>query len=93
MNVKDLVNRVSSTLDDKYNDAQIKEIMDATFNEIKQSASEGAEVHIREFGMFNVVSTGKRKYRNPKTGESVITEPRKYFKFKASRKFNSDLSE
>lgn len=64
--------------------AEARQILDATFEEIREALVRGESVKLRSFGSFNVRSKRERIGRNPKTGEEAPICPRKVLTFKAS---------
>jgi DNA-binding protein HU-beta len=53
------------------NKAQARRAVDAVFNAITNSLSQGEEVRLTGFGNFRVTQTAARQGRNPRTGESI----------------------
>jgi integration host factor subunit alpha len=64
--------------------AEAREILDATFEEIREALIRGEPVKLRSFGSFNVRSKRERVGRNPKTGEEAPICSRRVLTFKAS---------
>ena len=69
------------------------EIFESFLEIIKQSLEKGEDVMISGFGKFCVNKKSERKGRNPKTGESIVIEPRKVVTFKSSVKIKDKLNE
>ena len=63
---------------------QAKGDISAVFNLIQSELETGESVSIRNFGRFSIKERGPRKARNPRTGEEIQVEARKYPRFKAS---------
>jgi integration host factor subunit alpha len=68
--------------------------VDATFEIIKKTLESGEDVLISGFGKFCVTDKGKRRGRNPATGEDLMLAERRVVTFKCStlirRKLNGD---
>ncbi len=59
---------------------------------IKKSLVSGDDVMISNFGKFHVADKGKRKGRNPVTGESMILPARRVITFKASKNLRDKIN-
>lgn len=59
--------------------------VDILFDQIKKVLVEGENVRIVGFASFNIKEKKARKARNPRTGESIIIQPRKVLSFKPSK--------
>ena len=68
------------------------EIVDALFEEIKESLAKGEDVRIFGFGKFQVKFKWARKGRNPQTGEPLIINSRRRVSFKVSRKLREKMN-
>lgn len=71
------------------NKREAKDVLDAFFNEIIDSLSNGVEVKLSGFGNFQIRDKGSRPGRNPKTGESIPISARRVVTFHASQKLRS----
>ena len=67
------------------------EIVEILLEEIKGVLARGEDVKISGFGHFMVRAKNSRRGRNPKTGESIIIEPRKVVTFRASQLVKDQL--
>jgi len=67
------------------------EIVDSTFEIIKESLEKGDPVLVPGFGKFKVRFKWARKGRNPKTGESIILDSRRVITFQCSPKLRSKM--
>ncbi len=65
---------------------EAKDLVDAVFDELKQTLESGQQVKLSGFGNFNLLEKKPRPGRNPKTGEEVAITPRRVVTFSASRK-------
>ena len=67
-------------------------IIESILEIMKQSLGNGEDVMVSGFGKFCVKEKNARRGRNPKTGESVMLEPRRVVTFKTSRKLKEFLN-
>ena len=65
---------------------ETKDLVDAVFDELKQTLESGQQVKLSGFGNFNLLEKKPRPGRNPKTGEEIPIAPRRVVTFSASRK-------
>lgn len=87
MTKKDLIEKISGLMPSK-KDATI--IVNKLFEEMLTAIVNGEKVVITGFGSFNLIITETKKGRNPKTGETILIEPKKKIKFKQSKEiFNA----
>ncbi len=69
----DIVETISLKTDIERKD--IHEVVDMFLGELKQGLTDGCVIELRGFGTFEVrIRKGRKKARNPKTGESVSVE-------------------
>ena len=87
---QDLVNHLNDTLG--LNKVESKELVEAFFQEIKQSLKNSEDVKISGFGNFKILNKKERPGRNPKTGEPVTISARKVVTFKASQKLRKRIA-
>ena len=59
---------------------------------IKKTLESGEDVLISGFGKFRVKSKGKRKGRNPATGENMMLRPRRVVTFHCSGKLRAKIN-
>ena len=89
----DISRRVSFKLDISNDESKI--LIDCFFDvlcEMIVEPKENIHIEIRNFGVFNVIPTKKRKNaRNPKTKEIVVIPPRKKVIFKPSKRIKNEL--
>lgn len=71
------------------NKREAKDIVDAFFEEIRESLARGDEVKLSGFGNFQVRDKSPRPGRNPKTGEVILIDARRVVTFHASQKLRS----
>ena len=86
----DLVNHLHDTLG--LNKVESRELVEAFFQEIKQSLKNSEDVKISGFGNFKILNKKERPGRNPKTGEPVTISARKVVTFKASQKLRKRIA-
>lgn len=83
MNKTDLVNTVAEKTELSKKDAA--KAVDAVFETVMDSLSEGEKVQIIGFGNFEVRERKARKGRNPQTGEEIQIPASKVPAFKAGK--------
>ena len=91
MNKSDLVENLKLK-----NDTFSEEDLEGSINLILQFISttlrEANRVEIRNFGTFSARKRDKRLSRNPKTGTSVLVEPKNHPYFRASKNLKESLN-
>ena len=60
------------------------QVVESLLDIIKRTLASGEDVLISRFGKFCVRDKGKRKGRNPQTGENLMLESRRVVTFKCS---------
>ncbi|MDC3417561.1 HU family DNA-binding protein [Aquibacillus salsiterrae] len=83
MNKTDLVNQVAEASDLSKKDAG--KVVDAVFETISESLSNGDGVQLIGFGNFEVRDRAARKGRNPQTGEEIEIAASKVPAFKPGK--------
>lgn len=83
MNKTDLINAVSDKADLTKKNASAA--VDAVFEAIQGSLTEGEKVQLIGFGTFEVRERAARKGRNPQTGEEIEIAASKVPAFKAGK--------
>jgi integration host factor subunit alpha len=71
---------------------EVREIVDATLDEISKALLRGEIVKLNAFGTFKVRSKPERIGRNPKTRVEAIITPRRVVTFKPSRMLVAHVS-
>lgn len=71
------------------NKREAKDVVDAFFEEIRDSLAGGVEVKLSGFGNFHVRDKPPRPGRNPKTGEVIPIAARRVVTFHASQKLKT----
>lgn len=75
------------------NKREAKDIVDAFFEEIRESLADGNEVKLSGFGNFQVRNKPPRPGRNPKTGEVIPIAARRVVTFHASQKLRAAVEQ
>src|SRR5690554_5810494 len=75
------------------NKREAKDIVDAFFDEIRETLARGDEVKLSGFGNFQVRDKPARPGRNPKTGEVIPIAARRVVTFHASQKLKSAVEQ
>ena len=91
MNKSDLIKKISEN-SDSLNEEDLEQTVTTILNLISNSLSNGDRVEIRNFGTFSVRSRDQRISRNPKTGTSVLVEPKNHPYFRASKFLRESLN-
>ncbi|HZK20164.1 MAG TPA: HU family DNA-binding protein [Treponemataceae bacterium] len=88
----DLVEAVYA--DTKYEKKVVQSIFESMLAEIKDSLKNGSTIELRGFGTFEPrLRRGRKKARNPKTGEIVSVEPHYVAAFRAGQDLKKALWE
>ena len=66
-----------------------KEMVEAFFEEIRQSLEAGEQVKISGFGNFELRTKSERPGRNPKTGEDIPISARRVVTFRPGQKLKA----
>lgn len=90
MTKKDLINQVHANADGATKKV-VGEVVNAIFDEIFSSLSEGENVQIRNFGTFAVAHRAERMGRNPQTGKPMKIAAQKTVRFKPSKNFKEEI--
>ena len=91
MNKSDLIKKISENAG-PLNEEDLEQTVNSILNLISTSLNNGDRVEIRNFGTFSVRSRGQRISRNPKTGTSVLVEPKNHPYFRASKYLRESLN-
>lgn len=75
MRKQDLVKNVAGTTN--MPESQVSNVIQATFDSIRDALANGDEVTITGFGSFRISERGAREGRNPQTGERITIAARK----------------
>jgi len=80
--ILELVKEVKSDI--KLTEAQVTEVVKATFESIKTMCENGEKVMVKGFGTFQLKTTPAHEARNPMTGKPVSVPEKSKVVFKAS---------
>lgn len=83
MNKKDLIEKISETVDTTKADAE--RFIDAFVDNVTNSLKKGDAVALTGFGTFSVTRRKARTARNPRTGETVQVAAKNAPKFKPGK--------
>ena len=71
----------------------VENIVNAVFDEITDSLSQGNRVELRGFGAFSVKNRPAREGRNPRTGDKVSVEEKWVPFFKTGKELRERLND
>ncbi len=83
----DLAETLSETFG--FNKRESKLLVDAFFEEIRDTLASGEQVKLSGFGNFELRDKNPRPGRNPRTGEEVPIEARRVVTFKPGQKLKT----
>lgn len=72
--------------------SQVEKVLDGSIEVIKSSISEGNDVKLVGFGIFDSIQKKERKGRNPKTGLSLVIPSCKVPRFRPGKDFKRLLN-
>ena len=90
MNKSDLKKQLK--VKDAFPEEDIESSIDSILHFITKTLEKGNRVEIRNFGTFSTRKREKRLSRNPKTGTSVLVEPKYHPYFRASKNLKDSLN-
>jgi len=90
MTKADIIGRIYEKVG--FSKKEATDVVEATFEVIKDCLGKGEKVKISGFGNFVVNSKRPRKGRNPQTGEEIVIGGRKVLTFKPSQIFKKHLN-
>ena len=91
MNKSDLIKKLSNKLT-SHIEEDIENSVNQIVNKLIQSLINNDRIEVRNFGTFSTRPRGRRLSRNPKTGTSIIVEPKYHPYFRASRHLKESLN-
>ena len=91
MNKSDLIKKIFENTD-SLNEEDLEQTVNIILKLISNSLNNGDRVEIRNFGTFSVRSRDQRVSRNPRTGTSVLVEPKNHPYFRASKYLKESLN-
>jgi len=71
------------------NKREAKEVVEAFFEEVRQSLEDGEQVKLSGFGNFDIRDKRQRPGRNPKTGEEIPITARRVVTFRPGQKLKA----
>ena len=92
MNKSDLLLKLK-TKKDLFSEEDLESSANLILQFISRALEETKRVEIRNFGTFSVRKREKRLSRNPKTGTSVLVEPKNHPYFRASKNLKESLKQ
>ena len=90
MNVTEMADHIASKHDMPKNTA--KQVVEAVFEAMRESAVKGDEVSIPGFGKFKVAAREARTGRNPATGETIQIAASKKLAFSPAKQLKDALN-
>ena len=90
MNKTELVDRIAA--ESKVSKRHTAKVIDKFIDVVREELDEGGEIKINGLGNFFVRQRGSHKARNPRTGETVHAEPKKFIKFRCSTTLESYIN-
>jgi integration host factor subunit beta len=92
MNKSDLLENLKSKTD-SFSEEDVESSINLILQLISNTLKEANRVEIRNFGTFSSRKREKRLSRNPKTGTSVLVEPKNLPYFRASKNLKESLNQ
>ena len=91
MNKSDLLRKLKEKRD-TFPEEDLESSINLILHFITRTLQEANRVEIRNFGTFTARKRAKRLSRNPKTGTSVLVEPKNHPYFRASKNLKESLN-
>ena len=92
MNKSDLLENLKSR-NDSFSEEDVESSINLILQFISSTLVEANRVEIRNFGTFSARKREKRLSRNPKSGTSVLVEPKNHPYFRASKNLKESLNQ
>ena len=92
MNKSDLLLKLKAKKD-LFSEEDLESSVNLILQFISRTLEEANRVEIRNFGTFSARKREKRLSRNPKTGTSVLVEPKNHPYFRASKNLKESLKQ
>jgi len=92
MNKSDLLRRLREKRD-TFPEEDLESSINLILHFISRTLENSNRVEIRSFGTFSTRKRARRLSRNPKTGTSVLVEPKKHPYFRASKNLKESLNQ
>ena len=92
MNKSDLLQSLKSK-NDSFSEEDVESSNNLILKFISNTLAKANRVEIRSFGSFSARKRDKRLSRNPKSGTSVLVEPKNHPYFRASKNLKESLNQ
>ena len=92
MNKSDLLENLKSK-NDLFSEEDVESSINLILKFISNTLAKANRVEIRNFGSFSARRRVKRLSRNPKSGTSVLVEPKNHPYFRASKNLKESLNQ
>jgi integration host factor subunit beta len=92
MNKSDLLENLKSK-NDSFSEEDVESSINLILQFISSTLVQANRVEIRNFGTFSARKREKRLSRNPKSGTSVLVEPKNHPYFRASKNLKESLNQ
>ena len=92
MNKSDLLENLKSK-NDSFSEEDVESSINLILQFISSTLVQANRVEIRNFGTFSARRREKRLSRNPKSGTSVLVEPKNHPYFRASKNLKESLNQ
>jgi|TARA_B100001094_G_scaffold182143_1_gene176509 integration host factor subunit beta len=92
MNKSDLLQSLKSK-NDSFSEEDVESSINLILKFISNTLAKANRVEIRNFGSFSARKRDKRLSRNPKSGTSVLVEPKNHPYFRASKNLKESLNQ
>jgi len=92
MNKSDLLQSLKSK-NDLFSEEDVESSINLILKFISNTLAKANRVEIRNFGSFSARKREKRLSRNPKSGTSVLVEPKNHPYFRASKNLKESLNQ
>ena len=92
MNKSDLLLKLKAKKD-LFSEEDLESSVNSILQFISRTLEEANRVEIRNFGTFSARKREKRLSRNPKTGTSVLVEPKNHPYFRSSKNLKESLKQ
>lgn len=90
MTKRDIVRRV--TQDSDVNPALAAKVVQRVLDSIVETLATDGGIELRDFGVFDVVTSKERIARNPRTGERVVVPPKARVRFAAGKEMAAKIN-
>jgi len=89
----EIISKLSNRIDQKLKKSDLEKILEIFLNVIINGLKENKSTELRGFGRFSTkIIKEKRNARNPRTGEKIHIEARKYISFKMAKELKEKIN-